>query len=571
MIRVGKTENGLLTIDPMRLVDTRMLIQANSGGGKSWLLRVIAEQTADRIQTIILDPEGEFATLREKLDMALVGRDGEVQANVRASGLLARKLLELRVSTVIDLYDLKLAERREFIKQFIESLLSVPKSLWHPVLIAIDESHKYCPESGSGKAESTNAIIDLVSQGRKRGFGAILATQRMSKLHKDATAELNNVFIGRCWQDVDRDRAGETLGMSKSDRLVLRDLPPGQFFAFGPALSQTGITRVEVGAVKTTHPKAGERHTLAVPQPSAAIQKVVSQLADLPQKAEEEIRTLADAKKKVAELQRLVNAKTPVVDQVAIDRAVNQAVAAREKEFQTAQKQNEQTIQDLTSRLKKIQDFATLNGNMPSVAVISERAALPASVVRSPTPRPERSPRAAKPAVLNGDLQLNKTQQRILDALAWYESIGNSEPSNLQVGAVALIDPTGGHFSNNVGPMSTNGLIVRGNGSMRLTDAGRAAASLPEQIATIDEYHDVLRSRVRRVRSASNRTVDMLNVIIGYGGSEVSTETLGGEVGIDHTGGHFSNTIGPLSTLGLIERRAGVVRPTEILFPPGLN
>jgi hypothetical protein len=34
------------------LVDTRLLIQANSGGGKSWLLRLIAERAW--IQTLVL-------------------------------------------------------------------------------------------------------------------------------------------------------------------------------------------------------------------------------------------------------------------------------------------------------------------------------------------------------------------------------------------------------------------------------------------------------------------------------------------------------------------------------------
>jgi hypothetical protein len=44
--------------------------------------------------------------------------------------------------------------------------------------------------SGAGEAESTEAVISLMSQGRKRGYTGIIATQRLSKLHKDAAAEL---------------------------------------------------------------------------------------------------------------------------------------------------------------------------------------------------------------------------------------------------------------------------------------------------------------------------------------------------------------------------------------------
>jgi hypothetical protein len=44
-----------LELDLPTLVDTRLLIQANAAGGKSWLLRLIAERAG--IQTIVLDNE----------------------------------------------------------------------------------------------------------------------------------------------------------------------------------------------------------------------------------------------------------------------------------------------------------------------------------------------------------------------------------------------------------------------------------------------------------------------------------------------------------------------------------
>ena len=72
---------GKLEIDLPTLVDTRLLIQANSGGGKSWLLRLIAERAG--IQTIVLDNEGEFGSLRGAVDVLLVGASGELSANPR--------------------------------------------------------------------------------------------------------------------------------------------------------------------------------------------------------------------------------------------------------------------------------------------------------------------------------------------------------------------------------------------------------------------------------------------------------------------------------------------------------
>jgi uncharacterized protein len=82
------------------LVDTPLLIRANSSGGKSWLLRLIAERGG--IQTIVRYNEGEFASLRAAVDVLLVGTSGELSANPRDAALLARRLLD-KVSAVVDL------------------------------------------------------------------------------------------------------------------------------------------------------------------------------------------------------------------------------------------------------------------------------------------------------------------------------------------------------------------------------------------------------------------------------------------------------------------------------------
>ena len=102
---IGRIVDGeKLDFDLPSLVDTRLLIQANSGGGKFWLPRLIAERAG--MQTIVLDNEGEFASLREAVDVLLVGNSGELPANPRQAALLARRLLKYKVSAVVDLYEL---------------------------------------------------------------------------------------------------------------------------------------------------------------------------------------------------------------------------------------------------------------------------------------------------------------------------------------------------------------------------------------------------------------------------------------------------------------------------------
>src|SRR3989440_397999 len=209
--------------------------------------------------------EDEFPTLREKYDYVLAGKEGDTPAEPRSAHLLAKKLLELNVSAIIDLYELHYQDRKQFVRIFLESMINAPKHLWHPCLVVIDEAHKFCPEKE--QSEASSAVIDLATLGRKRGYCAILATQRLSKLHKDAAAECNNKLIARTTLDVDMERASEELGFSSKDSaLVLRHLQAGQFFTFGPAISQE-VIQVQIGSVKTTHPKAGSRIFSTRPTP----------------------------------------------------------------------------------------------------------------------------------------------------------------------------------------------------------------------------------------------------------------------------------------------------------------
>ncbi len=162
-------------LDTKRLLASRLLVQANSGGGKSWAIRKILEESHGEAQQIVLDIEDDFSTLREKYDYVLVGKGGDnISADPRSAALLAIKLLELGVDAIINLYELPKHDRILFVKNFLNAMVDAPKSLWHPVLIVLDEAHIFAPESS--RSEATNAVIDMESRGRKRGFCLIPAT-----------------------------------------------------------------------------------------------------------------------------------------------------------------------------------------------------------------------------------------------------------------------------------------------------------------------------------------------------------------------------------------------------------
>lgn len=303
-------------LDLRKLVETRALIEASSGGGKSTLMRLIAERAAGVMQTIILDHEDEFVTLRKVLDVLLVGDRRDVPISVESAALLARRLADMRISAVVNLYDLELEGRRAFVAEFLNALLNVPKSMWHPMLLMLDEAHIYAPEKGN--VPSRAAVVNMMSQGRKREFCEIVATQRFSKIDKDGIADAKNVFIGGTVLDVDQKRAGDILGLKTADYPLLRDMASGEWYAFGPALvsSQRGVIHFVADKPQTEKPKSGTQD-FVVPKASDVIESLVAQLGDIPAQAREESDTLERLQTENARLRRELTAR-PVQERVVL-------------------------------------------------------------------------------------------------------------------------------------------------------------------------------------------------------------------------------------------------------------
>lgn len=338
IVHYGKGAGGAV-VDIDALVRGRALIQANSGGGKSWALRQLLEETYGKVQHLVIDPEGEFSTLREKFDYVVAAKQGaDVEATPRTAKKLCRTLMETASSAVLDLYDLKPDERRDFVRLFLSELLALPKELRRPLLVVLDEAHTFAPEGA--KSEATEAVVTLAAQGRKRGYALICATQRLSKLSKDVAAELNTKLIGRTGLDLDVRRAGDELGMDKETRAQLATLEAGTFYGFGAALPPGPPRLVRTGDVMTSHPEVGELAAPA-PPPSKKVRALLeASFADLPKEAETEARSLDDLRKQNAELSRKLRAAEraqgqpterivtkPVIDTAAIDRAVHAAIA----------------------------------------------------------------------------------------------------------------------------------------------------------------------------------------------------------------------------------------------------
>lgn len=543
-------ENGhQFKIDLPRLTETRMLIQANSGGGKSYAIRKILEQTHGHIQQIVLDMEGEFSTLREHFDYILAGKEGDIHADPRSADLLARKILELGADLIVDLYELKQRDRIRFVKIFVDSLVNSPKELWHPVLIIIDEAHVFVPEKG--ESEAMSAVVDLATRGRKRGFCAVLATQRLSKLHKDVAAECLNKLIGRTGLDIDMKRASEELGFSsKTDMLELRNLTPGQFFAFGPAISNE-VIQVEIGEVKSWHPKPGQRTTKHIPVPTAKIKQALAKLADLPKEAEQELKDKSQLLQKVRELERDLRAaqkeiKTETKIEKIIDpKAIEREVAKFKKEFQRA-------LLNATKDFMKTVDTALGNTTIPAEAKVY-------TAHDRPRARPVVQAKAHTKSDNDEEITLGRGERLILKFLTLREGKAFTKT---QIGGITGYASNGGSFNTYMSRLKQAGLVEQvSNGLWRVSDVSKAMAVLGDEYhaqdqASLEDWLDRLGGGAKRI----------YEVILNNRDTTFSREELGEATGMESKGGSFNTYISRLSTLGLLEKTQDGIRLNQELL-----
>ncbi|QDK35876.1 helicase HerA domain-containing protein [Sphingomonas sp. IC081] len=244
-VPIGQTSYGPLELDLDRVLAGRMLVQGGSGAGKSQTMRRIVEEAFDYVQTMIVDPEGEFGNLA-----AHIGATTLKAVEIAADGLTAAatRARHHRIALHLDLTDLDPEQRIIKASAFFAGLVGAPREDWkHTVLVAIDEGHLLAPhQAGSARDAETRrlgvaTLTDLCARGRKRGIAPIIATQRLAKLSSSVVSELQNFLIGINVFDRDIIRAADILGFSRNEAEKLRTLRAGEFYAFGPALTRTPI------------------------------------------------------------------------------------------------------------------------------------------------------------------------------------------------------------------------------------------------------------------------------------------------------------------------------------------
>lgn len=514
------------------LLQSRLLIQANSGGGKSVLARTIVEACVNQVPFIMMDIEGEYYTLKELYGDVLVigGQHADIPISLKSAKLLPKEIIANQISVVLDLSDLQMSDRILYAKYFIESLMELGREYWKNYLIFIEEAHKLCGEQD--KQASAAAVKDLMSRGRKRGFCGVLITQRISKLHKDAAAECNNKFIGRTYLDIDLKRAYNELGFTtREEMLAIRDLKPGNFFAFGTSIKPHQVHSVTVNMPKTKIPKAGVNMEIKPKAPTAKIKALLEKLSAPAVEVKKEAPKPTITGKTWENEYRAEKEKND---------HLNRQILARDRYISSVKSK----IVTIESAVKFIADtqLEEIVKVTPNILQVKETA---------PAEEKTFEPVKHHPAAQIHNTELGKCPLEILKFLA---SFPDRHFTKSQIGISVLYSPNSGGFNNALSELNSKSLIVKEG--TRIKVSGNAHLVLGENFApqtySIRNYASKLPKCEREI----------YEVLLDLPNSEFTKEQLASHTPSSYSAGSggFNNALSGLNSLDIIKRERGMIK-----------
>lgn len=583
---------------PVEAVTQTFGILAKRGVGKTYTASVMAEEMADNgLPFVAVDPIGVWWGLRATADgeegypiPVLGGEHGDLPLEKGAGEVIADLVVDERVSCVLDLGQFRKGEAISFMTAFAERLYHRNRE---PLHLFLDEADAFAPQKtmkGVGAERLLGAIEDIVRRGRARGLGCTLITQRPAVLNKNVLTQIETLVVHRIVSPQDRKAIDEWVEIhadrdeAREVRASLASLEIGESWWWSPGWLEI-LKRVQVrerhSFDSSATPKAGQQRrepkTLADVDLGALEKRMAETVerkkANDPKELHRRIRELESelAKKPGAEPE-VLRVEVPVLPDFLLSRLMDVQGLARPAAAQAAS-----VLEEIDKLRADTESFAAESGQRsrsrveerkPGAAAVRDRREPGGQRARRATPAARPTPPAAGSSS-NGEV--TGPQQRVLDALRWWEDVGYPEPSKGQVGFIAgyrVSKKVGGTYGNILGQLRSVDLIAYpAAGTVKLTDDGRAQATDPQIPPTTEGLQTAVYARLDGPEQR------VLREIVDVYPQEISKKEAGERAGYtvgEKIGGTYGNILGRLRSLGLVEYpEAGYVVAQPILFLDG--
>lgn len=599
-----------------------LVVYGGKGMGKTNFAAVFAEELAGaRLRFSWIDPVGVAWGLRHSGDgrgagvevLILGGIHGDLPIEPTAGAVVADLVVDEDVSVIIDISRKtngtmwSKADKIRFVRDYCVRLYSRQGERRRPLMQIIDEAGRFVPQmlpkgsSAIDLAECMGAIEELVELGRNVGVGVALITQRSARMAKSVSelAEMMVAFrtVGPNSIAAILDWFGEHVPKERQRALIeqLRELDVGSALIVSPGwlkLEGRYAIRARQTFDSSSTPKAGQERRASGKGAAVNLDKyrdamaetIERALADDPRELRKQIRDLR---------QQLSTANTPRARDEAfgkikadLERQVTE-LGARATERVEVPALSEKQIARLELLAGGVFDkAASLEDQITALRTISEgirtdvidalrnvgtpapppaRPSLPAAPPRlNTTTRPVAVPEAAASNGASGgeNSSVSQPQQKLLDALAWFEAVGVPAPRKAPLAAVAGVSSKSSGFRNNVSRLSAAGLIRYPQpGLVQLTETGREHAQPPVGMGSPEELQEAVCLMV------SNPQADLLRVLISSYPAPIDREELAARAGVSVLSSGFRNNVSKLSSLEMLTYpEPGLVRAADLLF-----
>lgn len=561
---------------PAAALEFHTAILGKTGSGKSFAAQGEVERLIAKGERVcIIDPTDRYWGLRLSPDGKRPGYEvvifGGAHADLPLAATHGAALAEIVGTTatpvIIATRLMTVGERTRFFTDFAEALLRKNEG---PLHLVIDEAHLFAPQSGAKTGGAAPAMLhaanNLVSLGRGIGLRIILISQRPAKLHKDSLTQVETLVALRLIAPQDRNAirdwvkewADEATGAEMMQSLP--SLPTGMAWVWSPELGVLHKGKFPaIATFDSGKPMASGKGPALAPIDLAAVRGKLEVVA------KDAIENdPARLKRRVAELEaELRKAPKQQIDETAL-------AGARAEGYGRGK------IEGYAEALKLAGPFIA-----PLRKLAAEASELASGIEqwaqRKPAPpaasstEPRRAPPAAppKPAAGNGHAPakpraegISGPQQRILDALAWWESVGVSAPTRVQIAVVAGYSAEGAAFRNPLSALRAGALVdYPQDGRVSLTDSGRSHASAPAETPTTAALHQ----KIMAILDGPRRRV--LQPLLDAFPDQMSRDDLAAAAQYEPAGAAFRNPLSALRSLGLVDYpSSGQVVALPILF-----
>lgn len=562
---------------PVDLITQKTSILARTGAGKTNAGVVICEELLDRKQQIVvIDPKGDWYGLRASADgegegypvIVMGGLHGDVPLEPAGGHLVADFIVDTRASVVLDVSEFSKGELYRFVAEFCDRFYRRQAKDPHPVLLVLEEADEVCPQFVTGKtAQMVGAVEKVAKRGRFIGIGFLALTQRSASFNKDVLTQTEVLIAMQTTAPQDIKAIDEWIkhhpDQQKRDELLskIQALQVGEAYAWSPSWLQVFHKfrfrlRKTFDAGRT--PKVGEKRIEPKKLAPVDLELLKTKMAATVEKAKQEDprelrKTIQDLRVKLAAAEK-TKPSTPRVEEKRVEVPILKEPQIKRLEAAAAR------MEAVSAKaLEGAHAIRTAIGINHQRVAAPPRAAAP---TRTATVAPIHAPRPKPDGTHAGDDAITGPMQRILDALAWMESIGIREPEQPAVAFLAGYTTGGGAWNNPRGRLNQLGHIRYLPGDrLALTASGRALANTPPAPLDAQELH---RRVLERLPGPEQK---LLRVLIEAYPNPITNEDLAAKAGYEVGGGAFNNPRGRLRTLGLIDYPdRGLVVARPLLF-----